>query len=276
VSTETTAPLSIGRFSRLTGLSPKALRLYDGLGLLCPVEVDRDTGYRYYEQSQVDRGLAIRELRALDVPLADIGPLLAAGPEDVRRLLLEHQGRLAVRATTLQASLNRLQRLIEGKERLMSGEAVEAVDEATHRRLAVELFNGTWRLLELEERSPEQVDAMIHGAHASRFHWEASGGTRAHAARGEWQCSRVYAVLDRPEPALWHARRCLELCEAGGDGFEDWDLAGAHEAMARALLAAGKRREAARHAGLGRVILQTVEDEEDRAIVGADLDSLGL
>jgi DNA-binding transcriptional MerR regulator len=276
VSTETTSSLSIGRFSRLTGLSPKALRLYDGLGLLCPAEVDPDTGYRYYEQSQVDRGLAIRELRALDVPLAEIGPLLAAGPGDLRGLLLGHQGRLAARTATLQASLNRVQRLIEGKERLMTGEAVEAVDEATHRRLAIDLFNGTWRLLELEERTPEQVDAMIHGAHASRHHWEAAGGTRAHAARGEWQCSRVYAVLGRPEPALWHAGRCLQLCEAGGDGFEDWDLAGAHEAMARALLAAGEREEAARHAGLARAILQTVEDEEDRAIVDADLDALEL
>jgi len=110
VSTQTSAPLlSIGRFSRLTGLSPKALRLYDGLGLLAPAEVDAETGYRYYAPSQVDRGLAIRELRTLDVPVAEIGALLAAGPEELRALLLAHQGRLAVRAAALQASLNRLQ-----------------------------------------------------------------------------------------------------------------------------------------------------------------------
>ncbi len=158
----------------------------------------------------------------------------------------------------------------------MSGDAIEAaVDPATHRRLAVDLFNHTWRLLELEERTPEQVDEMIHTAHASRYHW-ARVGTRAHAARGEWQCARVYSTLGRPEPALWHARRCLELAEMGGEGFEDWDLAGAHEAMARALLVGGCRDQAVRHARLAREVLAVVEDEEDRQIIAADLDALAL
>jgi hypothetical protein len=208
--------------------------------------------------------------------VAEIGALLAAAPEELRALLLAHQGRLAVRAAALQASLNRLQRLIEGKETLMSGEAVEAIDTTTHRRLGIDLFNGTWRLIELDARTPEQVDAMIHAAHASRHHWAESGGTQAHLARGEWQCARVYATLGRAEPALWHARRCLELCEAGGDGFEDWDLAAAHEAMARALLVGGEREEAGRHARLAREVLAAVEDEEDRQIVAADLDALAL
>ena len=63
---------------------------------------------------------------------------------------------------------------------------------------------------------------MIGAAHASRYHWSkaASGVNRA---RGDWQCSRVYAILGRGEPALWHARRCLELVEAAPDA-EDWDL----------------------------------------------------
>ena len=62
----------------------------------------------------------------------------------------------------------------------------------------------------------------------------ARSATTANLARGEWQCSRVYAVLGRAEPALWHARRCVELDEAGAEGREDWDLAAAYEAMARA------------------------------------------
>ena len=271
-----TATLSIGSFARRTGLSPKALRLYDSIGLLTAAEVDPGTGYRYYEPSQIERGVAIRELRALDVPVAEIGAMLGSRPEELRARLLEHQGRLAVLVVALQASLNRLQRLIEGKERLMSGEAVEAVDTATHRRLGIDLFNGTWRLIDLDERTPEQVDEMIHAAHAARHHWAASGGTKAHLARGEWQCARVYATLARAEPALWHAQRCLELCEEGGEGFEDWDLGAAHEAMARALLVADQQEDAMRHAALARKALAAVEDEEDRQIIAADLDSLGL
>ena len=43
-SLETTQLMPIGRFSRLTGLTVKALRHYDELGLLRPASVDRDTG----------------------------------------------------------------------------------------------------------------------------------------------------------------------------------------------------------------------------------------
>ena len=49
---------------------------------------------------------------------------------------------------------------------------------------------------------------MIHAAHAARYHWS-KVGTKANLARGEWQVSRVYTVLERPEPALYHAHRCL-------------------------------------------------------------------
>jgi DNA-binding transcriptional MerR regulator len=43
---ETERMLSIGRFARLTGLTVKALRHYDELGLLRPAHVDGWTGYR--------------------------------------------------------------------------------------------------------------------------------------------------------------------------------------------------------------------------------------
>jgi len=39
---------SIGEFSRITGLSIKALRLYHEKGILVPGRVDDATGYRYY------------------------------------------------------------------------------------------------------------------------------------------------------------------------------------------------------------------------------------
>jgi protein phosphatase len=47
--------LTIGAFARLTRLTPKALRLYDELGLLPPVRVDPASGYRYYEPAQLER-----------------------------------------------------------------------------------------------------------------------------------------------------------------------------------------------------------------------------
>ena len=46
--------MGIGEFARLSRLSPKALRLYDELGLLPPARVDVDSGYRWYAGGQLD------------------------------------------------------------------------------------------------------------------------------------------------------------------------------------------------------------------------------
>jgi len=267
--------MTIGAFSRATGLSAKALRSYDRLGLLSPVRVDPETRYRFYGPEQVPRGLAVRALRDLEVPLLEIGPLLDSDPDGVRERLLAHQRRLASRSTELKYALTRLQQLIEGKESLMSDVAVDPVDAATHRRLAVELFNRSWRLLEQESRTPAQDDELIHCAHASRHHW-GEVGTPAQLARGENQCARVYAALGRPEPALHHANRCLELVRAGGDGFEDWDVASALEILARANLAAGDASEAAHYAELARAELETTADPDDREVIASQLAELGV
>ena len=53
------------------------------------------------------------------------------------------------------------------------------------RRMAIDLFNGVWRLLEKEDRTVEEDDRMLHMAHASRYHWE-QVGTAANLSRGEW------------------------------------------------------------------------------------------
>ena len=144
----------------------------------------------------------------------------------------------------------------------------EALDRETHRRLGIELYNRTWTLME----SPG--DELLYCAYASAFHWLQSGGTTANHARSEWLCSRVHTLLGRPEPALHHARRCLELVESAPAEMEDWDLAGAYEAMARAHLVAGDRAEAARYKSLGLEAVSKVADEEDRKHIEADLVSL--
>lgn len=136
------------------------------------------------------------------------------------------------------------------------------------RDLARSLFNGVWALLEKEDRSADEDDRMVHMAHASCHHWM-EVGEPINRVRGEWQCSRVYAVLERGEPALQHARRALELCTA--HAIADVDLAYCHEAMARAsavdgnhLAAAGWRRQAEQSAAL-------IADAEKRGAVLADL-----
>ncbi len=265
---ETTEQLmSIGRFARLTGLTVKALRHYDEVGLLRPAAVDPDTGYRSYASAQVRRAETIRKLRRLEFPLDDVFTLLETDdPELIRRVLHGHQYRTGVRLAELRVILQNLQPLLDGKESVMDT-PVDAID---HRRLGVDLFNKTWTLMEKEASTPEETEEMLHCAHASSYHWM-QVGTQANRARSEWQCSRVYTVLGRAEPALYHARRCLEICEASPEALADWDLPFAYEALARAHAVAGEPSESERYLAKAREVGAKIEGEEERELLEADL-----
>jgi len=268
-SLETSSLMPIGRFSRLTGLTVKALRHYDELGLLRPAAVDPDTGYRSYSSDQVGRAEWIRTLRRLELPLDDIATILATDdPATLKRLLVEHRRRTVEREVELKWILQRLQPLIDGKEQIM-GTTAESLDPETQRQLGIDLFNKTWTLMEKEARTPEDDDEMVHCAHASAYHWQ-QVGTQANRARSEWQCSRVYTVLALPGPALRHARRCLELVEAAPGEMADWDLPAAYEAMARAHMVAGDAAETQRYLELGRAALALIEDPDDRVQLESD------
>jgi DNA-binding transcriptional MerR regulator len=79
--------LTIGEFARRSGLSIRALRLYDRIGLLRPAEVVPGTGYRRYASSQLYAGRLIALLRRLDMPLTEITDVVGApGPQAAERL----------------------------------------------------------------------------------------------------------------------------------------------------------------------------------------------
>ena len=147
------------------------------------------------------------------------------------------------------------------------------MDAQTERQLGIDLFNSTWTLLEQPGRSPDDDDELVHRAHASAYHWR-QVGTAVHRARSEWLCSRVYAVLGRVEPALHHARRCLEIVDSNPAEMEDWDRPAALEAVARAHWIAGNLGEARRYGEQGRELAAAIADEDDRVHIEADLREL--
>jgi DNA-binding transcriptional MerR regulator len=267
--------LRVGELARRTGLTTRALRHYDALGVLVPAHTDPEDGYRFYDEAQVETARVIARLRSLDVPLAGVRAVLAGAAEDeLRRVLGTHRGVLQARSDRLRRRLHQLDHLLHDQRGLtMTLTSDPAVDPADERALAARLFNDVWALLERESRSTAEDDRMLHMAHASRFHWDTVGGDQQRAI-GEWQVSRVYATLGRAEPALFHAERCVAL--AGAPGVDGWVAASAQEALARALAVAGDVEGAttAREAALS--LAEAIEDEEDREIVLADLDSLPL
>ncbi|MDH4989213.1 MerR family transcriptional regulator [Aminobacter anthyllidis] len=108
--------LLAGRFGAATRLSPKALRLYAEQGLLVPVHIDPQTGYRYYASSQAPRARLISRLRRLGLPIARVTQLLELTPEarvvELQSWLSAQNDRLADQAELVRA----LSRQAEGGE----------------------------------------------------------------------------------------------------------------------------------------------------------------
>ncbi|MHA2183057.1 MAG: hypothetical protein ACXAAH_16690 [Promethearchaeota archaeon] len=143
---------------------------------------------------------------------------------------------------------------------------VETVSLKHHEKLAKETFNKTWDFLDMKDRSPEEIQNMIHTVHASRYHWgilvSEGKGTALNLQRGDWILSRVYSVLGSGEPALFYATSCLELTEKNDIG--DFDLAFAYEAMARASAALKNEEDFNKFFKLAKDAGEKIKKKDDR------------
>jgi len=82
--------LTISAFARRVGLTPSALRFYDDCGLLRPAEVDGGNGYRYYAPDQEPRATLLRDLREIDLPLAEVRVVLDGAPGAAADIVRAH------------------------------------------------------------------------------------------------------------------------------------------------------------------------------------------
>lgn len=148
--------------------------------------------------------------------------------------------------------------------------------EDLHRRFGVEANNETWRLLDAGGPDPDasrhERDRFLYRAYASAYHWmETPSGTVANQARGEHLIARAAIAVGLPHIALRHARRCLELCAANPDEVEDWDVAFAQEAIARAHAAAGDLELARQHRVRATHLGAAIGEADDREVFLAEL-----
>ena len=111
--------LKIGEFSKLSRVSIRMLRHYDEIGLLKPVYIDPDSGYRYYGEDQLSIAGRITSLKDMGFGLSAIGQLLERQqtPEQLSRHLLlkqaelrEEYERLGYRLRLLDTALQRLRK----------------------------------------------------------------------------------------------------------------------------------------------------------------------
>lgn len=125
----------IGDFSRMTHLSVAALRHYHEVGLLRPVEIDRDSGYRFYAPEQVRVAQVIRRFRDLGMPLDEIRAVLEAPDAAARNeVIVAHMRRMESQLATTQSVVTSLRSLLE---RPSTPIAVSHRVESTVRAMAV-------------------------------------------------------------------------------------------------------------------------------------------
>jgi len=106
--------LAIGDFSRATHLSVKMLRHYHEIGLLQPVDVDSDTGYRRYATEQIVTAQIIHRFRDLDMPLKDIQIVLRAPDLETRnRVIANHLDRLESGLARTHEAVTSLRELLD-------------------------------------------------------------------------------------------------------------------------------------------------------------------
>ena len=109
-----TLTLAIGDFSRATHLSVKMLRHYHEIGLLEPVDVDADTGYRRYATEQIVTAQVIRRFRDLDMPLDDIHAVLDAPDVESRnQVIASYLARLESNLARTQEAVTSLRDLLD-------------------------------------------------------------------------------------------------------------------------------------------------------------------
>jgi DNA-binding transcriptional MerR regulator len=172
--------MPIGVFSRISGLSHRALRLYADRGLLPPAYVDPETGYRSYDVHSIRAAEMIRLLRRLDVPLGEMRAYIdAAAADRMAETIRQQRARLEQEQARLDAALRLIGRIDELDGMFRAAPAVELLDQPGERCLR---WSGRMARAEFHESYIELADDLARQARD----------------RGLTPCGREVVVL--PEP----------------------------------------------------------------------------
>lgn len=106
--------LKIGEFSKLSHLTIKALRFYEKRGLLIPQKVDEQTGYRFYETSQLKDAARIKSYRQLGLSIEEIKAIFKG--DDQRKILVAKAQTLKSQIKDIEARLLIIDHILDDNE----------------------------------------------------------------------------------------------------------------------------------------------------------------
>ncbi|HVF12239.1 MAG TPA: MerR family transcriptional regulator [Actinomycetota bacterium] len=156
--------MTIGEFSRASGLTRKALRLYADEGILPPDSIDKANGYRYYKPSQLRQATLVSIARALGMPLAEIKALLGDQPAEAHERLDRFWDQVTEQFGSARTALGRLHHAIgqQEEERTQMDVFEEGNRLYFHER---DIEAALERYLEVEQSHPHYVTARRYIGH---------------------------------------------------------------------------------------------------------------
>ncbi|MFI8524849.1 MerR family transcriptional regulator [Promicromonospora sukumoe] len=169
--------LTVGAFSRASGLPVSALRYYDAAGVLRPARVDPVTGYRWYAPDQVERARLVARMRLTGMPVADICRVITGDPVTARRVVDAHQRRLEAELATSTAHLAEVRDLLAATTRVTvdAAELRAALSSVRHavgdgsgwpalRGVLFDVDGGALRLVATDRHRMAVVGVLLSGS----------------------------------------------------------------------------------------------------------------
>jgi DNA-binding transcriptional MerR regulator len=228
--------MSIGEFARQSRLSPKALRLYDKLGLLAPARVDPDSGYRFYTAAQLERARLVAALRQLSVPLAEVKAIVDLDSNEAAARIREYWAAAEAQHTARRELAGYLVDLTSGKRSVMYEVTTRDIPKRSLLcwKRNVKGWDGAWAFGKefvalLREHSLPQIDGRA-GATFSIYWGEVSDDSDGPI---EWcrpvpddqaatLAGKVPELHLRSEPA--HREAFVHLGPGGQTNLVQWEL----------------------------------------------------
>lgn len=156
---------TIGEISRLSGVSIRALRHYDSLGLLKPAAVT-DAGYRLYDDGSLARLAQILLFRELDFPLADIKRILEGPAFDAQEALRDQLKLLELRRERLNKIIEQTKSMLEEGDNAMDISSFKNEEYEKYAREAKEKWGNTPAYAEYEAKLRKNGEAAMDAAGA--------------------------------------------------------------------------------------------------------------
>ena len=139
------------------------------------------------------------------------------------------------------------------------------------RALAVTANGMACELENLPERTDDEVALMLLAAEAGLRFWSIAGGWME-TERAHYRAAQSFLKAGRAEPALEHARRCVEIVRANGS--DPGESFFAHEVLALSLRASGDAAAARASASDAEATLASIEDTSFREYAAGELAKL--